>query len=387
MPGHEWIGDEERSAVLDIFDRSNGVLFAHGFDEKREGRFRVRDFEKEFGSRLSFAHCQAVSSGTAALKVALESIGVGPGDEVITQAHTYIATLEAIISLGAIPVVAEVDESLNMCPEDLQSLITKNTKAVVPVHMLGEMCDMTKIMDVCESHGLVVVEDCAQGLGSSHRGVKAGGYGAVAAFSTDGGKTICTGEGGIVATDSREIFEVARSLHDHGHAYSDRNRAIDPGVRPGFNFRMSELQAAVGVAQLSKFEDLIATQRSNKELLLALTESFGIRVRPNVDPTGDSGDSIVWLLESPEQARMLVSKLAEAGVGTKNLPGALRWHFAGHWDFLFSSLVSSRSFPTEWPKSRDLLERSVAIGISLLWSEEQIHSLSNTISSAVKASH
>ena len=165
MPGYELIGHDERDAVLDIFDSSNGVLFAHGFDRLRQGRFRVREFEKKFSEKMNANHSLAVSSGSAALKVALSALNVGSGDEVIVPAFTFIATAEAIIDVGARPVIADINRTFNLDPADVIQKITPKTKAIIVVHMMGCAADILKLKKIADEYSLKLIEDVAQCCG------------------------------------------------------------------------------------------------------------------------------------------------------------------------------------------------------------------------------
>jgi len=164
MPGYEWIGEEESEQVASIF-ANGGVLFRHGFDSLRKGSYKVLEFEKKFSKHVGVSEALAVTSGTSALKIALKALGVGPGDEVITQSFTFVATVEAIVEVGATPVIAEVDLSLNMNPQDLKKKITSATKAVIPVHMLGTPARMREILSICKEADILVLEDSAWGCG------------------------------------------------------------------------------------------------------------------------------------------------------------------------------------------------------------------------------
>ena len=335
MPGFEVFGREEQDAINGLFNSNGGILFAHGFDAMRNGIYKVREYEKAFSEKLDFKYGQAVSSGTAALRVALEAAGVKAGDEVITQSHTFIATVEAIMSIGAIPVVVDIDETLNMNPKSFEAAIGRKTRAVMPVHMLGEMANMVEISHIARKHGILIIEDCAQGLGASIGEKRAGSFSCVAAFSTDAGKTLNTGEGGMVLTNDQSTYLQARSLHDHGHAYEEGTpRGLDPAVSLGFNFRMTELQGAIGLAQLKKFDDIVRIQRANRQSLINSLISVACDYRQLIDPYGGAGDTLVMLAGSQEQATKVVSRMKEKGLGTKNLPDAMKWHFAGFWGHL-----------------------------------------------------
>ena len=164
MPGFEIIGKEEHDQINELFQES-GILFRHGFDVLRKDIYKVRDFERAFAKKMGVNDALAVSSGTAALKVALEALGIGPGDEVITQAFTFVATVEAIVEVGAKPIIANIDDSLNIDPNDLERKINGNTKAIIVVHMLGIPSDMEKVMPIAEKHNIKVIEDTAWGCG------------------------------------------------------------------------------------------------------------------------------------------------------------------------------------------------------------------------------
>ena len=381
MPGYEVFGEEERQAVSEIFDLNGGVLFAHGFDTQRAGIYRVREWEREFATFFNFRHAQAVSSGSAAIKVALEAMGVGPGDEVITQSHTFIATLEAIVQTGATPVIVDIDETLNMDAVHLESAITERTKAVVPVHMLGEMADMAAIMKIAAEYELVVIEDAAQALGASQFGAPAGSFGHAAAFSTDAGKTLSTGEGGMVVTQDQDCYERARALHDHGHEYQPGvPRGRDGVVCVGFNYRMTEMQAAIGLAQLKKLDFIVAEQRKNKQALLERLEQLPASFRKSVDPEGDAGDTLVFLMPNQASAQEMVESLGAGGIATKNLPDAMNWHFAGHWRHLCPR--KNAEVPPHfqhWPASDEILKRCVSLGISVKMQTEDLDRLATVV--------
>ncbi len=380
MPGYEVFDGSEQRAINDLFDANGGVLFAHGFDEIRNGVFRVREFESAFAKRFGFPYAQAVSSGSAALRVALETLGIGAGDEVILPAHTFIATLEAVMQLGATPVVVDIDETLNLNPAAVQQAITKSTKAIVAVHMMGEVTDMVPLMALAESHNLFLVEDCAQALGASFQGNFAGSFGRVAAFSTDSGKTICTGEGGFVVTHSEADFVRSRALHDHGHSYDlGVPRGADPAIATGFNYRLTEVQAAVGLVQLEKLDMIISRQRHNKALYVEHLSSLGVPFRPCPDPAGALDDTVVMLMPTEKQASDMATEMAAEGIGTKNLPSALRWHFAGSWDHLLG--------PSDdrWSVSASILKRCVALPVNVMVSEQEIERTCEAVSSSAMA--
>lgn len=386
MPGFELVGKEERQAVLDVFDKYGGVLFKHGFESLRNGSFKVAEFEKAFARYLGAGYAQAVTSGTAALKVALEAFQIKTGDEVITQSFTFVATVEAIIECGATPVLTDINETLTMDPEDLESRITSKTKAVIPVHMYGAACQMDEIMAIAKKHHLLVLEDTAQAVGATHRGKKLGTIGDAGAFSFDFGKALTTGEGGMVVTSDKEIYLRAREYADHGHENNPNlPRGEDTRRRRGFNYRMMELQGAIGLIQLKKLDYAIARQRENKKKVKDAIKDIGkFGFRAFADEKGETADTLVLIFGTAEQAEKFVKGIRDRGLGTKNLPDAFNWHFAGTWDHIFAELepYHDGSWKTLWKKSEDLLRRTVALPINIKMSEEQINKMIETITEA-----
>jgi len=374
MPGYEVFGDEERKAINDLFDLNGGILFAHGFDVMRKGIFRVREFEQAFSKRMGVPHAQAVSSGSAALKVGLASLEVGKGDEVIVPAFTYIATIEAVFEVGATPVIVDVDDSLNISPVALEAAITKKTRAVIPVHMMGAPVDMDLVMSIASRYSLLVLEDNSQCCGGSYKKQILGTIGDAAAFSFDAGKTIITGEGGMLLTHDENIYKRARAFHDHGHEYNPEvSRGVDAAIMLGFNYRMTELQGAIGIVQLGKLDKIISLQRENKRAIKAAIEGLPLQFRRINDEDGEISDALVFFVETPDLASKFAKRLALEGMVTKNLPDAMNWHFAGRWIHMKSRLPGpDTAWEGRWAASAGLLERSIAIPIMVNMSESRV---------------
>jgi len=387
MPGFELVGKEERDAVLEIFDKHGGILFKHGFDALRNGSYKVAEFEKAFAQHLGVRYAQAVTSGTTALKVGLEALGIRPGDEVITQSFTFVATVEAIIECGATPVLTDINETLNMDPADLEGKITKKTKAIIPVHMYGSAAQMDEIIDIAKKYELAVLEDTAQGVGGTYKGRKLGAIGDIGTFSFDFGKALTTGEGGMVAADNKEIYLKTREYADHGHENNPAfPRGEDTRRRRGFNCRMMELQGAIGLVQLVKLDGAIKRQKENKARIKnAIKDVKGIKFRAFADEKGETGDTLVLIFEDIAKSKKFVNVIREKGLGTKNLPDAFNWHFAGTWDHIFSELGYYKGKPCKmlWKRSEDLLRRTVALPINIKMSDEQISKVINVTRGAL----
>jgi 8-amino-3,8-dideoxy-alpha-D-manno-octulosonate transaminase len=382
MGGAELIGKEEREAVSEVIDR--GVLFRYGFNEKRKNIFRVVEFEVEFCKYMGCSYALGVSSGSAALRVALAALDIQRGDEVITQAFTFVATIEAILEAGGVPILTEVDRSLNMDPQDLEAKITGKTRVIIPVHMLGVPARMDEIMAVARKKKIPVLEDSCQACGSGYRGRKTGTIGAMGTYSFDYVKTLTTGEGGTVVTNDKRLYDRAAYYHDHGHEHNpELPRGEDSHSITGFNYRMNEIQGAMGKVQLTRLDFVLAEQRKNKaEIKKALGEIPGIQFRDLPDPAGDGGDTLAFFLPEARAARAFNESLAKEKIDTKILPSAMNWHFVGNWNHIIQYCPPFRL--DAWPQSGALLKRAIALPISVRMSGEQIRRIIEGVQRAAK---
>ena len=397
MPGYEIFGDEEKKEISDVLE--TGVLFRYEFGEQRKGIYKVREFEEKFASYCGASFGQAVTSGTAALKVALTALGVGPGDEVVTQGFTFVATWEAILEVGAIPVFTEVDETLNMDPADLQKKISTKTKCIIPVHMLGAQARIEEIVAIARKHSIPVLEDTAQAAGGRIRGRHLGTFGKCGTFSFDAVKTMTTGEGGMIITDDQELWRSMSEYHDHGH-----DHVVNPGARGGegrrfigFNYRMMEIQGAIGIAQLAKLDTMLAAQRKTKAMLReAISVIPGVQFRKLVDPEGDSATFICFMLDSSEHCKKVNAVLAENGVGAINF-GENTWHFYPKWEHLLAgATLAGSGWPFMEPGGRrrvvydkdilpvsaELMSRTLVYQIPIKMAEERFGKIQNTLKKA-----
>lgn len=371
MPGFEVIGSEEQAAVNEVF-ASGGVLFRHGFDALRNGCYKVRDFEGAFAAAMGARHALAVTSGTAALRVALAALDIGPGDEVVTQAFTFVATVEAIIESGATPVCAEVDATLNLDPADLEARFTPRTRAVIVVHMLGTPARLAEIRDLCRRRGVPLIEDTAWGCGGRLQGVPLGTWGDVGTYSFDFAKTMTTGEGGMIVFRDEAAFKRAAAWHDHGH---ENNPALprweDSRSSSGFNFRMMELQGAVGLVQLAKLPAVVAAQRANRDRLwAAIADLPGITPRAVPEGAEETADALVFLVQDRPLAIGCRESLLRQGISTKILPEAYSWHFAATWTHMPElAAAHGGDLAAAFPKSTALLSRAVSLPVTVKMDE------------------
>jgi 8-amino-3,8-dideoxy-alpha-D-manno-octulosonate transaminase len=374
MPGFELVGNEEKQALNEIFETSNGVLFPHGFVNLRNDRYRVREFEVAFSEKFNCKYTQATTSGTVAQLVAMVSMGIKAGDEVITQSHTFVATVESILAIGAVPVLVDIDETYNMDPIELENAISDKTKLIVPVHMLGNPASMDAILGIGKKHNIPVLEDACEALGAKYNGKYVGTLADAGIFSLDFAKTITTGEGGLVITDNPDIFKYAKEYHDHGHESNPTvPRGRDTRTIPGMNYRMSEMQGAVGMAQLKKLDYIVETSRKNKKFLKDNIVAEKIKYRIITDEAGDLGDTLIFNFEDSKYAQKFLEAYNKAGYFTKNIPDAIDWHFAGTWNHMFNDVPRYKNtWKTEWAKSAALLARSIAIPIFVKTTQEEL---------------
>ncbi len=387
MPGFEIFGDEEKKEILEVLD--TGVLFRYEFPEQRKGVYKVREFEEKFAAFCGAKHAQAVTSGTAALKVGLAALGVGPGDEVITQCFTFVATWEAIFDIGAVPVFAEIDDTLNMDPADLEKKITDKTRAIIPVHMMGAPARIEEIMEVADRHGIPVLEDTAQAAGARIKGKHLGTFGKCGTFSFDAVKTMTTGEGGMIITDDPDLWRKMSEYQDHGH-----DHAPNPGGRGGegrsfigFNYRMMELQGAIGLAQLAKLDAMIAAQKKNKLAMReAISQIPGVTFRTILDEAGDSATFIAFMLPDAEKTKAVNEVLKANGAGAVYF-AVNTWHYYPKWEHLLAGSTLAGSGwpfsgedgrrrvvydPAALPGSAAILDRTLVYQVPIKLSEERL---------------
>jgi 8-amino-3,8-dideoxy-alpha-D-manno-octulosonate transaminase len=379
MPGFEIFGDEERREVQDVLD--SGVLMRYGFDGARNDHWKAVTLEGELAERLGSRYAHVCSSGTAAVATALAACGVGAGDEVIVAPFTFVADIEMILMAGAVPVFADIDETLCLDPEAVAATITEKTKAVLVVHMCGAMARIDALTALCEERGVVLIEDAAQALGGHYRGKALGTFGKAGCFSFDYVKTITCGEGGAVITDDADIYEVIQAYTDHGHDHVGSDRGAEGHPHVGSNYRISELHAAVGVAQLRKLDRMLEIQRANKATIKdGLTGLNRISFRDLPDPGGDSATFLSFFLPSEEQARQAAKDLAGAGVDGCFYWYDNNWHYHRRWDHLKQMKSPGALAPNKlgygenWAdrdlaKSDAVMGRTICMLIKLSWDE------------------
>ncbi len=380
FPGGMEIGKEEKKQVLEVL-KSRYLFRYYG---PKEMPSKVKALEESYARYLGVKHCLAVNSCTSALITGLIAVGVEPGDDVIVPAYTFFASCAAVVAARAIPVVAEVDRSLTMDPEDLEHKISRRTKAILPVHMRGMPAKMDRIMEAARRHDLKVVEDVAQANGGSFQGRKLGAFGDVGAFSLQYHKTITSGEGGVVATGQDLAYTRAQAYHDVAACWR-KDRFAPPEFAGeiffGVNFRMSELTGAVALAQFGKMDTIVGRMKHNKERIkTGLAGLKGLEFREVTDQAGDTAVCLVFFLPEAAQVEVFVKALRAEGLEAGGIynQGVPDWHMYQHWKMLHEKMMPSKKGcpfncplcepvpeykPEDCPKTRQWLGRSVHLDI------------------------
>ena len=381
MPGTELFGEEERKEIMDVLD--TGVLFRFNHDAARKGHWKARDLEQEVARFTGAKHALAVSSGSTAVSTMLAACGVGYGDEVIVPPFTYIATVEAVLLAGALPVFAEIDDTLCMSAEAIRKVISPKTKAVLLVHMCGAAADLAGILAVCEEHDVQLIEDSAQALGATYKGKPLGRWGRMGSYSYDFFKITTAGEGGVVITDDRQLWDTAQQFADHGHDHIGDNRGMEQHPILGTNFRISELHAAVGVAQTRKLPHMLERQRAHKAVIQErLSQIEGLAFRRQCDDAGDSATFFHLLLPNEAAARAVVKGLGEQGIGVAYWYDNM-FHYIKQWDHLkqlsapYRMVAHELGLPQDlrtmtFPQSDAVMGRLISFNIRVTWTEAEL---------------
>ena len=376
MPGFELIGKDEAKAVAEIFNEG-GILFAHGFDSLRK-KYHVREFESKCSEYFKVDYSVAVASGTAGLKCALKAVGVQQGDEVITQSFNFIATIEAIVDCGAKPVICDIDENLHLSINNLMERITKKTKAIIIVHMLGMGGDIKQVVDLGKKLNLPIIEDNCEAIGAKFNDRYLGTIADIGVMSFDHGKMIACGEGGMVLTNRKEHADFVSQYSDHGHENNPKlPRGKDRRIMPGFNYRLTEIQAAIGKVQLSKLEFMLNENKKRYEILEKSISKF-LKIRSELPFHQGSYDTFIFSIKDRFLKQKIISFLKELNFGTKNLPDAMEWHCSFYWQHAIDQeqIINSKN-------SFEILNNQIALPILLKKSIQDYEKIADGIVSII----
>ncbi len=393
MPGTELFGEEEKKEVMDVLNE--GVLFRFNHDAQRNGHWKAKDFENEVAKFCGAKYGLAVSSGSTAVNTMLAACGVGYGDEVIVPPFTYIATIEAVLLCGALPVFAEIDDTLCVSAEGIRAVCGPKTKAVLLVHMCGAAADLDGIMAVCKEKNIQLIEDSAQALGASYKGKMLGTFGRMGSFSYDFFKINTCGEGGVVITDDHELWDTAQQFADHGHDHIGNNRGMEQHPIMGTNYRIGEINAAIGLAQTRKLPYILAQQRKHKAIIQErLGKIPGLKFRRHTDEAGDSATFFHLLMPDETSARACVKLLGEASIGVGYWYDNM-FHYIKQWDHVknlsmpYKLVAHELGLPQDlktlkFPKSDAIMSRLISFNIRVTWTEEELDALLTKMEGAVK---
>ena len=376
------IGKEEIEEVTRVIESKN--MFKIN-DALRETEACEAAMRAVFGVRRALL----VTSGAAALTAALVGMGIGPGDEVIVPAYTYIATAMAVVAAGAIPVIADINDTYTLDPAAVEQKLSPRTKAIIPVHIQGFPCDMDALSAIAEAHGLMILEDACQADGGSYKDKRLGTIGKAGALSFNQFKVISAGEGGALLTDDDAVYERALIYHDASAIafFGDQLKDVTEPQFCGSEFRTNEISAAILRRQLEKLDGILSDLRKNKALLSARLEGR-YKIGPSNDIAGDCGVTLPLVFESEEAARAFSGSV---GCGCY-LPIDTGKHIYTHWTAIleqrgaFHPLMDPFKFPANapyvpdyktevCPRTLDLLSRTVYVPVDPDWTEEQIDAL------------
>jgi dTDP-4-amino-4,6-dideoxygalactose transaminase len=362
-PGFFLFGDEERKEVLDVLE--SGYLSRYGREDDPRFKQKVVTLEREFAKKMGVKHALATNGGTSSLMAALVALGVSRGDEVIVPGYTFVASISAIIAVGGTPILAEVDESLTIDPADIERKITPRTKVIMPVHMLGNPSDLTRIMAISKARNIPVLEDACQSLGATYKGKMTGAYGAINAFSLNINKTITTGDAGMVTSDNDELYERAFGYHDQGHKPLRTGLEIGRRSMVGITLRINELTGAVGLAQLRKLDAIVSTLREKKAAFKKAIAAGGIRNMEyrRINDPGEIATMLTVLFPNETVTR----KVADA-LGIKTVADS-GWHVYNNMEQILSWQAPDGSRPSSknmLKQTDSVLNRSLNLSVGVV---------------------
>jgi dTDP-4-amino-4,6-dideoxygalactose transaminase len=370
--------------IREIVEGEKDVSGPHLFRYYNPRPSKVCQAEELMRGAVGVKHALGVNSCTSALVAAYRALGIGAGDEVIVPAYTFFATAATVCAANAVPVIVDVDDSLNMDAAQVEKAITRRTKAIAPVHMRGAPAQMDALVDLSKRKGIPLVEDVAQACGGSFGGRKLGAIGALGCFSFDFYKIAVSGEGGFVTTDDEWLYTRAQSWHDTAACWRpDRfaRERREGELFCGENYRMSELEGAVAVAQIRKLETMLAGhRRANARIRAGVGTPAGVSWRRQTDPAGDTGINLVFYLENADRTRRVLKALQAENVPAGGIyDSKIRdWHIYTYWDHVMErKSVSADGLP--WsaipagelprygrdmcPRALDLLSRAVIVDV------------------------
>ena len=388
------IGQEEIDAVARTINTKD-------FFKINGSGCEVLNFENELKEHIGSDHALLMSSGFGALTSALIGLGIGPGDEVIVPGYTYIATALAVTAVGAIPVIADIDETLTIDPLDVEKKISKNTKAVIPVHIMGFPSDMASLMAIAKKYNIAIVEDACQSMGGKFNGEYLGTIGDAGAFSYNYYKIMTSGEGGALVTNNKRIYERALIYHDSSAVafFGTQLDGITEPVFGGTEFRVSDITGAILREQLKKLPAIIEDLHKNKFSLIDALDNKSL-VAPSHDSEGDCATTLALRFETRNECETFAKICEEAGISV-TIPINTGKHIYTNWTQIMEKrgalhpamdpfkMAENQGLQMNYtmdmcPRTLDLLARTAYINLHPDWTDETINSVATTINNAIK---
>ena len=374
-PGVELIGEEEIAEVMEVL--TSRFLSRYGPSDDPAFGAKCRRVEQEIAALAGVKHALALSGGgSSGLWLSLVGLGIGPGDEVIVPGFTFVATMSAVVYARAVPVLAEIDDTFNIDPADVEAKITPRTRAIIAVHMLGAPARLDELTAIADRHGIALIEDCAQAFGASYHGRGVGGFGVTGVYSFNEYKTITCGDGGLIVTDDEALYGRLFAMHDQGHAPFRLGSKYAERPFLGMNFRMTELSGAVLLAQVRRLDTIRSHLRANKAIVKSTIAGLpGLEFRTLTDSDGDLATHLVVMFPSPQIAQDIATDLGSIPLARSG------WHAYGNMEHLLERrTVTGKGCPFDCqcfknddvryrpgmlPRTDALLARSISIGIGV----------------------
>ena len=402
--GSSLLGEEEIKALSKVIREESERMFRYRADAGEKGLSQCDKLEQELRDKTGAGYALFVASGTGALSCALSGFEIGPGDEVIVPGYTYIATAAAVVDVGAVPIIAEIDDSLGLCPIDFEKKITPHTKAVIPVHMQGVPCRMNAIRAVAKKHNILIIEDCCQAIGAKYNGKYCGMESDAWAWSTNFFKVITCGEGGVFFTNNADAFQSGVYQSDSGMTMWKTELPLTKEKKPfaRAGIRGNELSAAVLRVQLGRLDGILSHTRKLKKLLLSkLNTPINYKMQHVDDPEGDCSFSITFIVKDMELAKKMSSLLDDEGLdmGSVYNAGFPDRHIYSHWDPIINKVSATPAgypwadpaykgnvsySPTMNPVTLDILQRCLRISLNVRMTEANVTEMADAINKVDK---
>ena len=364
--GTHYIGKEEIKAAKKVL-KSKSLFRYHG----PKLLYKTDEFEQNMKDYLGVKYVLACSNGGSAIKLCCIANGIGPGDEVLMSPFTFIASASSVLACGAVPKFVDIDETMNINPNEIEKNISSKTKAILAIHMQGQPCDMNKIMKIAKKHNLIVIEDTAQAFGAELNGKKAGTIGDCGAFSLQAGKTITSGEGGFIATNSKKIYDIAKMYHDNGgfRVGCDYPTWENKNTIYGENFKITELQSAIANEQLKKINTILKKQKKNYDYVIDHIDKNFYKLRPYVKNSKLVFSNISIEFDTENECNKFIKYMNDNGIGfniyCSNLINAFdTFKYENSWHHSKFPYNISRYYKTKCPNAESLFRRVAWFSLS-----------------------